>query len=83
MFHSQSEEGRTSVKKKGCQWLYTTHDEAHYDAAVSTGQEKKVFKSMHFLFSCTGIFSIHHECLHDKSLISPKYIKSFCLTLPF
>ena len=43
MYHTQSEEGRTSVKKKGCQWLYTTHDEAHHDAAVSTGQEQKVF----------------------------------------
>ena len=58
MYHTQSEEGRTSVKKKGCQWLYTTHDEAHYDAAVSTGQEQKVFKIYAFIIFMYWYFSV-------------------------
>ena len=63
MYHTQSEEGRTSVKKKGCQWLYTTHDEAHHDAAVSTGLEKNDFKIYAFFIFMYRYFSVHHSLL--------------------
>ncbi|XP_062612113.1 tRNA wybutosine-synthesizing protein 3 homolog [Saccostrea cucullata] len=33
-----NKEGSKSVKKKGCQWLYTTHDEAVYNAALESLQ---------------------------------------------
>ncbi|XP_048760556.1 tRNA wybutosine-synthesizing protein 3 homolog isoform X2 [Ostrea edulis] len=34
----ENKEGNKSVKKKGCQWLYTTHDEAIYETAVESLQ---------------------------------------------
>ncbi|XP_061175488.1 tRNA wybutosine-synthesizing protein 3 homolog [Saccostrea echinata] len=38
IFDDDNKDRSKSVKKKGCQWLYTTHDEAVYDAALESLQ---------------------------------------------
>lgn len=37
------------MKKKGCKWLYTTHDEAEYDAAVSIYRWRESILSLHVI----------------------------------
>ncbi|XP_022317062.2 tRNA wybutosine-synthesizing protein 3 homolog [Crassostrea virginica] len=75
IFDDNSEEGRTSVKKKGCQWLYTTHDEAHYDAAIASLRDlsgDSVFKFEPFV--------LHVQC---KSLSNAQSLLSCAVASGF
>lgn len=75
IFDDSKKGGDTSVKKKGCKWLYTTHDEAEYDAAIAGLQflnGDSVFKFEPFV--------LHVQC---KSLSSAQSMLSCAVASGF